>query len=261
MADKPIALGHALFAFVEPHPGYARAFNLWYERDHVYAAGAAPWTLASQRWIATRPLKTLRYPIDNPICRPVERGTFLAGYWIRAGKLDEQQRWVQSQMGEFYGPGRAFEHRDNLGTTTYDYLGGAFRDPEGVPAEQALERRFPGMVWTWVERRPAVALDALAQWLLREELPASLEKSALAMSLVFAPRPKPDWYPKAAPEVPGVGERLLVVSFTEVDPRDCWGAAFAGEGARIDAAGRARTLLVAPFIPTVPGTDRYLDEI
>jgi hypothetical protein len=61
--------------------------------------------------------------------------------------------------------------------------------------------------------------------------------------------------------VPGVGDRIILVHFLETDPRDCWDAHFAGLGKAIDDSGKAHTLFVAPFIPTVPGTDRYCDEL
>ena len=78
-SDLRVELGHAIFGLVDPHRGFVVAWNRYYERDHLVAAGtAAPWTLAVQRWIATRREKALRYPAQNPICDPVERGSFLA---------------------------------------------------------------------------------------------------------------------------------------------------------------------------------------
>ena len=49
--------------------------------------------------------------------------------------------------------------------------------------------------------------------------------------------------------------------FLETTPADCWAEWFAGLGKTIDDSGQGRTLFVAPFIPTVPGTDRYCDEL
>jgi hypothetical protein len=88
-----------------------------------------------------------------------------------------------------------------------------------------------------------------------------LADAPVASTLAFTPMPKASWWPAAAPEVPGVGERLVLVHFLETAPTECWYQHFAGLGAGIDASGKARTLLVAPFVPTVPGTDRYCDEL
>src|SRR5215470_4312115 len=98
-SDLRVELGHAIFGLVDPHRGHEVAWNRYYERDHLVAAGAAaPWTLAIQRWVATRREKALRYPAQGPIAEPVSRGTFLAAIWIQKGRYDEQQLWVAEQM-------------------------------------------------------------------------------------------------------------------------------------------------------------------
>ena len=261
-SDRRVELGHAIFALVEPHRGHELAWNRWYERDHLIAAGsAAPWTLSTQRWIATRREKALRYPARNPICEPISRGSFLAAIWIQNGRYDDQQRWVAEQMGVLAAQGRNFDRRDVLTTAGYDYLGGALRDADGVPPELALDRRYPGVVLLWIERRTGTSLDALRAWLTGELLPGVIEKSPIAMALCFTPKPKAAWWPKAAPEVPGVGERILAACFVEADPAAGFEPRFAGLGAAIDAGGRGRALFVAPFVPLVPGVDPPVDEL
>jgi len=146
-------------------------------------------------------------------------------------------------------------------TAGYDYLGAALRDADGVPPELALDRRYAGVVLAFAERRPGTSLERLRAWLAAEFLPARLEKSPIAMALLFTPKPKASWWPKAAPEVPGVGERILAACFVEEDPVECFDARFADLGAALDAGGRGRTLLVAPFAPVVPGVDPPWDEL
>jgi hypothetical protein len=146
-------------------------------------------------------------------------------------------------------------------TASYDYRGGAFRERDGVPPEMALDRRYPGVVLAWLEREAATPIAEFERALLGEVLPASLVGSPIAMALAFAPRPKAAWWPKAAPEVPGIGSRLLIAFFSEQDPRECWRPRFASLGERIAASGKGRALLLAPFIPVVAGTDRYADEL
>ena len=261
-SDRRIELGHAIFALVEPHRGHEIAWNRWYERDHLISAGAcAPWTIATQRFLATRREKALRYPERNPICEPLSRGSFLAAIWIQKGRYDDQQLWVAEQLKVLAANGRNFDRRDVITTAGYDYLGGALRDADGVPPELALDRRYPGVVLVWTERRPNTSLDALAGWLTRELLPGVIEKSPIALALCFTPKPKASWWPKAAPEVPGVGERVIVACFTEGDPTACFEQRFAQLGAAIDAGGRGRTLLVAPFAPLVPGVDPPIGEL
>jgi hypothetical protein len=263
MAQPPVELGHAIFALHDPHEGHEIAFNHWYERDHMYSAAVmAPWTMAGFRYVATGPLKDLRYPEgDGPFGSPSNKGSFLACYWIQRGKLDDQQRWVADVMADLSAdPARTFTHRDAVTATSYDYLGGSLRDADGVPAELALDRRYPGLVWTVLERTPETSLDDLVRWLLDDHTPTATEGTLTAMVLAFTPRPKASWWPAAAPEVPGVGDRVMLCHFLDEDPRKVW-APFAGLGHSIDRSGKARTLLVAPFIATVPGTDKHCDEL
>jgi hypothetical protein len=259
-SDERVDLGHAIFGFVVPHAGRELAWNRYYERDHLIAAGAcAPWTISVQRWFATRRHKSLRYPHENPIAQPFDKGSFVAGIWVQRDRLVDQQLWVAEQMAILGAQGRTFEERDVLSTASYDYLGGAFRDADGVPPELALDRRYAGIVLTWVERTPGSSLEALSEGLLDEVLPGMIEKSPTAQALCFTPLPKADWWPKASPEVPGVGERVLVVSFVECDPIEVWSEHFAGQGSALEAGGRGRTLFVAPFIPVTPGVDPDLE--
>jgi hypothetical protein len=262
MSD-PVELGHAIFALHDPHEGHEVAFNRWYERDHMYAGAVmAPWTIAGFRYVATGALKDLRYPVDGPFGGPSTRGTFLAVYWIQQGRLDDQQQWVAEETSKLSrDPSRLFEHRDAVSVTTYDYLGGVMRDADGVPPELALDRRYPALVWTVLERTPETSLDDLVRWLLDDHTPKATEGTLTAMVLAFTPRPKASWWPAAAPEVPGVGDRIMLAHFLDADPKRVWSPQFANLGREIDRSGRARTLLVAPFVATVPGTDKYCDEL
>jgi hypothetical protein len=81
------------------------------------------------------------------------------------------------------------------------------------------------------------------------------------MALLFTPKPKGSFWPKAAPEVPGLGERILVACFVEEAPAACFERRFGELGAALDAGGRGRALFVAPFVPVVPGVDPPQDEL
>jgi len=61
-------------------------------------------------------------------------------------------------------------------------------------------------------------------------------------------------------DVEGVDTRLTVLWFLEADPMDVWDS-FAGAGDALAAHGGGRVELMAPFIPTLPGTERYVDEL
>ena len=60
--------------------------------------------------------------------------------------------------------------------------------------------------------------------------------------------------------VRGTG-RFLLLWFLEEDPRTNWARSFAPEPDRVASSDLAVTTFMAPFIPTLPGTDRYVDEL
>jgi hypothetical protein len=262
MTDERVELGFATMVLHDPDKGYEAAFNRWYERDHFYGAGMfAPYTFGGQRWVATKRLKDLRYPDQGPFDGGIRAGSYLTFMWIQAGHLKEEQGWVAEEHHKLVAAGRTFAHRSMQTVTVQQYVGGAFRDPDGVPAELALDHRYPGLCWTSIDRTGDVPLDKLTSTLLEETLPSAMVGTPIAMTLVFTPKPKDPWWPDDAPDVPGVGDRLVLVQFLETDPVDCWEESLAGLGNTLEGTGMARTLYVAPFIPTVPGTDMYTDEL
>ena len=62
-------------------------------------------------------------------------------------------------------------------------------------------------------------------------------------------------------DIEGLDRRLTLLWFTEVDPREIWVERFAGGGEDIASSGKGRVELAAPFIPTIPGTETYVDEL
>ncbi len=91
MNDHPIHAGSMLFTMVDPERGHEVEYNRWYERDHFYAGCMiGPWLFAGKRWVATRELKDLRFPRgDTPVASPVEKGSYLAVYYVLEGKHGE----------------------------------------------------------------------------------------------------------------------------------------------------------------------------
>ena len=260
--DGPVRIGAGIFALHDPHRGHERAFNRFYERDHMYGAAIlAPWTIAGQRFVATKDLKEMRYPREGPF-GPVEDGSYLTMYWIADDHLATQQAWASEQMKLLAEAGRTFEQRSVPTATTYDYLGSWERDEDGVPPFLALDRRYDGAVWVVLEHTGDSTVPAdLANWLAGEFLPARFADSPVAMGVMFTPRAKEPWWPAAAPDVPGVGERVFVAFFLETDVRAAFDQWFAKLGDDLAATGECRALLVAPFIPSIPGTDAYIDQL
>ncbi len=59
---------------------------------------------------------------------------------------------------------------------------------------------------------------------------------------------------------PGTRQRSMALLFLHADPAAAW-ERIEDLAARIDASGLATVRLAAPFIPTIPGTDTYTDQL
>jgi hypothetical protein len=251
---ETVDVGHAVFALHEPNPGCERAFNRWYERDHMYVGGIlSPWTIGAARWVATARLKGLRFG-SGPFGALTD-GSYLATYWIQRDQLADQQKWVAEQLT---GAAR-FDGKSVQTATTYDHVGAWRRDPDGVPLFLALAHGYRGVAWLVLQRSADGTVADLSRWLFEDYAPEHWSGSAVASAIGFSPRPKEPWWPRAAPEVEGVEDRLMVACFIDEEPSQSWSELFAPLPGSI--AGVGEVLFAGPFIPTVVGTDRYCDEL
>jgi hypothetical protein len=236
-----------VFALHEPDPGREQDFNRWYERDHMYIGGIlAPWTIGAGRWVATAALKARRFG-SGPF-GPLTEGSYLTAYWIQRDRLADQQKWV---AGELAGATR-FDGKSVQTATTYDRVGAWQRDADGVPPFLALAHGYPALAWLVLQRATDVSIGELADWLFEKYAGEVWSGSAVASAIGFAPRPKEPWWPPAAPEVEGVGDRVMVACFLEEDPVLGWDRLFAPLADAIDGVGEI--LFVGPFVATVVGT-------
>src|SRR3954447_4802158 len=251
---RPIALGGALVTMVEPRRGHEVEYNRWYERDHFYAGcmiGA--WTISGGRYVATARHKAVRYPADSPIVPELAAGSYVALYWVLAGKFGEWMRWGTDQVNWLHANDRMFPHRDHVHTTMYKFRGEGHADADGVPVELALDRGYPGLVMMIAE--PSVGNDAatLGDWITsRTPLPAD-------QVATFTPVPLLADAPPDVPLTPET-ERLCMLWFCNEDPLDAWDD-WVTLGKSMEADGAGKVVFAAPFVKTIPGTDTYTDEL
>ena len=85
--------------------------------------------------------------------------------------------------------------------------------------------------------------------------------TASRMAVLFTPIPLPEDRMSYVKQVEGLGRRVTVLWFTDGDPRESWDAAFAGAVEQSKESGVGKAEFVAPFIPTVVGTNKYVDEL
>jgi hypothetical protein len=235
VTDVPI--GTAIVAYIEPHAGRARAFNRWYERDHMYAATTAgPGAFSGARWVATRACKAVRPAgatwFGDPTC-----GSFLTTVWVLDGAQPEWDGWVGQQMEKLRAePDRMFAGRDHLHTSVYRFAH-ELRADDGVSAATALDHPHAGLVaLATTPGTGAAAADAIVG-------------AELSVAAVFTP----ERVILSQAEPPA---HDLVLAFTRGDPIAAWQARVAPALALLDDVGFA-----SPFLRTIPGTDAYTDEL
>jgi hypothetical protein len=257
-----VRLGGALITMVEPHRGFEHQYNRWYEDDHFYAgAMVGPWVFAGRRWVATRDLQQLRYPVDSPIAQPVTAGCYISTYWQSAGHHDDAVRWGETAMGQnLYPQGRGFTERTHVYTAVSTYEFGVIRDA-GTPMrpEHALDHPFRGLVVEALDPGDTPRGELIG-WLRDDFAPGTLAGSPIAQCLGFFPGSRPPSNIPGVPEAPNQGRLITLLWFLDVDPRQCW-SHFLGHGETIAREGRTELQLAAPFIPTIPGTETYEDEL
>ncbi|ASN25937.1 hypothetical protein LK07_20125 [Streptomyces pluripotens] len=255
--------GHALITMVEPHPGQEHAYNRWYEDDHFIAgAMAMPWMYAGRRWVATRDLQLLRYPEESAVARPVTTGCYLSTYWITAGRYDDHMKWTVAINRRLNRDARVHHARTHVFTAFQDHEATVYRDGAAGPRDfHALDHPYAGLVLEVIDAESPQQRNELVEWLRARHLPGLLPGSPSALVTVFRPTPLPGDRMTYVKQVEGVGTRLTLLWFLEADPRECWQAHFTGLGEQVAESGLGRVELVAPFIPTVPGTDRYVTEL
>jgi hypothetical protein len=248
-----VRLGTMLFTLVEPHRGHEVAYNRWYERDHFYAGCmVGPWLFAGRRFVATRALKELRFGTEPDVFGGADLGSYVAVYWILDGRHEEHVDWALRQVQWLHANGRMFGERDHIHTLLYRHAFTVAARADPVPAELALDHPFGGMTATLV--RPAAGVTA-------EELGAYVGRTLEPeLELGFTPIPLPADAPVSQQGQDRLGGCLLELAFTSASPDRTWDEQHAAAD-RLRGDGVGEVLWTAPFVPTIPGTDAYTDQL
>lgn len=272
--DDAVRVGSMLFTMVDPTPGHEVAYHRWYERDHFYSGClVGPWLFAGRRWVATRALKDLRFPTDAPdaaaVARPVDAGSFLATYYVHAGHEAEHFAWANRQVFELYEHGRGFAERTHAHTALYFTTGDSARDPDGVPAHMTLDHPYRGLVSVHVDREGDTSDPDWRAWFDEVAAPGLFadgsDGSASPVDHVLHWRPI---IPKGAEgdapmdlgTGPGTRARSLQLMFCTAEPPEVWDRV-REYADRVEESGLATVRLAAGFVPTIPGTDAYTDQL
>jgi hypothetical protein len=258
---EPVKLGSLLFTLVEPRRGFEVAYNRWYERDHFYSGCMiGPYNFAGKRFVATAALKALRDPDPSEITGRRDAGSYLGLYWVLDGYHDVWNRWAVDQVKALHKAGRMFDERDHIHTLLYRYAWEHQRDPDGLPAELALDHPSAGLVAVFTERADDLAADDFESWQRREHLPTLLPGSAARLVLAADPLPLLIDAPGDVPRTEADDRRQMTLWFFDTDPAAAWETIVAHRTA-VEAESKGRVVAALPFIPTIPGTDTYTDML
>jgi hypothetical protein len=91
-------------------------------------------------------------------------------------------------------------------------------------------------------------------------VPNVIESSGIALVACATPIPLPEGAPVFQPENPGVERRSLLLCFLDQEPSEAWDS-FSTLALAVAAGGQGTVSYAAPFIPTIPGTDTYTDQL
>ncbi|HKN52250.1 MAG TPA: hypothetical protein VJX66_07110, partial [Amycolatopsis sp.] len=175
-----------------------------------------------------------------------------------ASQSQEWGAWGGKEVHRLHKEDRMFEERDHIHTKMYRYRGGVSRDPDGVPPEIALDHGFKGLAVTFVEGEDRKLLD---RWYRETYLPRAQQVSPVAMTLAFTAIPIPSDAPGDVPRVADDEKRMLYLSFLDSDPMEVWDPLFVKQAEEVEAGGFGRVIWAGAFIPTIPGTDTYTDQL
>jgi hypothetical protein len=263
-----VRIGGALITMVEPDVGQEHAYNRWYEDDHFYSGAMhGPWTFAGRRWVAPRALRARRAPVGSSAISPPDAGCYISLYWITEGHENDNERWSYLAMAESLMPnGRGFTARTHVYTAFHRYRFGLVRDPGPMKPHLALNAAFDGLLVEVIDAPDEAGFEALETWLRDEHLPSIMASSPGAVICAFTPVP----FSQGRVEIPGtkpvdppagVGLRMCLLWFLDRDPNVCAPGAFTAHHEELEKKGLGTLRFSGPFVPTVVGTDRYVDEL
>lgn len=261
MADH-LVLGHALITMVEPARATVAEYNRWYETDHFLSGVlTGPGAFAGRRFLATRCAEDGALPATSPVAQPVDTGSFLAVYSIE-GRTARRALRVGLPRGG--ASRRARPRRDDhthVSTAYYDLVGVAGPRPRSgagrARAAPSLPRHRRGVVEGADRARHDVGRRAAHH----DDRRRCTERAGGHVPPGAAPR-------SAAADA-GRDHRcrprdvLVTICFVDDDLRLRWQARAVARpprqrSIRDDAVA---PLLVAPFRPSVMGTDELLDQL
>lgn len=260
-----LLIGAGWISLIEPGVSHESAFNRWYSDDHFYAGGMClPGIFAGRRWVATKALRSLRYAADDDWAT---HGCYLHTNLFSRHQLDDSYAALGETLQKLGSEGRMYPSeipRRHLYTVLAPYEGVVYRDGarDGPLDIHALDYPFAGLVLEIVDAANGHSRVELLEWLRTRFIPEAIAESPALMCLVFRHADLPDIIksPRLPLKYDEGDDGVVLLWFIEEDRRLCW-ESFVDHKDSVQRSGLGEVKFVGPFIPTVPGTNRYVDEL
>jgi hypothetical protein len=130
-----------------------------------------------------------------------------------------------------------------------------------VPVELALDHPYRGFVSVFIDRSENVTNEELWAWLRTEHLPALMPGSDADLVAAFTPIALEGDAPGDVPREAASDTRTVLLWFLNTPPQVAWEPVVAEHRRRLEEAGMGTVVAALPFIPTIPGTDTYTDQL
>ena len=272
LRGQQVHIGAVWVSLMEPEVGQDVAFHQWYADDHFYAGGMSlPWIFAGRRWVCPRAHQALRSAQDDSPFQARHEGRFLHLNLFSRGHVDAAAGVLGETIASLAGEGRMYVDdipRRHVFSRLQPYVGVVYRAPdENGPLDiHALDYPFRGVVVEVVRAVQGQSRQGLVEWLLDEFVPAQLEVTHAEMCLVCLDADLPDAVATKTARVPSAygqaaDQRVTLLWFVEQDPQERWHERFAAHPDALADAGLGVLEFSSPFVPTVPGTDRHIDDL
>lgn len=261
-AQQPTAvkLGGALITMPQAHAGREEPYNRWYEDDHMYSgAMVGPWVFAGRRFVRC---KLERFAAEG--IKPTDMGSFISLYWAIEGHVDEVWLWAQAALKHITAEGRGPRDRTRVYSAMHELSFAHVFDPAPMAAIHALDYPYRGLAVELVDAPANGKREDLIRWLREVYVPA--QTGPIGQCLAFLPRgfreERRDVKGSSGQDAgvvalaidPNPERRVCLLWFLREDPHQFWPGSFGQHAAEIEAGGAGRLVLLAPFVPTLPGT-------
>jgi len=260
-------VGGAYMGITETVAGHERAFNRWYEDDHFYSGTmAGPWILSGRRWVATHALRKTWIPADSPVISPSGQGCYLKTYWFAAGHEDDAESWMNESFTNLLQEEERFPtmrfgtaaeprvKRQSSYSSFQRHLFTCTHEAGPLQAVHALDHPFDGLALDII-RSDASPRDLATR--LQPSVRTTLESVSCKIAICFQ-RAANQWLPYAKSQE---RHEITVLWFFDHPPSAQGYAPRLADFHKAVADAGGQLALSASFIPTIPGTDMYVDEL